>query len=74
MIKKLLIITGISVLVGCSVNVSPNHIAWGEEVCSNNDGLKYLQVWDDLYPNARCNDGALFTGTRGNFNRELKDD
>lgn len=53
------------VLSGCgvAVNTSSKQIEWAESVCANNGGVKSIEFFSRLTPNATCNNGAYFRAT-----------
>ena len=49
-------------LIGCGVGVMvpKKYIKWGEKVCEKNGGLESIYVYNKLFPNAHCKNGATF--------------
>lgn len=70
MIMKILIIGLIMLLSGCTVIADQKDIEFGNRVCMNNGGLKYIVVHKlGFYPNATCNNGAIFNGNVQNYDK-----
>lgn len=68
--NKIIVIVLALGLVGCSVSLTPKEYEWGESVCTGNGGLKSLEVFDTLYPNAVCHNGAMFSSHGKDFTGE----
>lgn len=58
-------------ITGCSAEVPPKFYKWAERVCKPNDGLRYLEGFGLLWPNAICNNGAKFKSNFSTFEDNL---
>jgi len=64
MMQKIIILIVLSLLAGCSADISPSQIDLANELCLPNGGLDHLESYTFLgmtgLPNVHCNNGAVF--------------